>query len=383
MPGNPYQMESDAGSVRSAAGSVHADFAADTTYQHGQLVNAISELQGRMDRMGLEAANAVADLQAGLNTTREEVRSATNEATRNQGGRPAGMRNTVRIPKPPKFRGVREGPRIMEWVHQATSYLRAAELEDSLAGMWHITNFFDGDAAVWWRLECERNDRGELAFFPRTWNELKPLLLGQFRIFNHVTDIRDRYTALRQTGSVSSYITKFRALVVELDHEPEQNQIYQFLKGLKPEIQARTRTHKPDTLAVAMDIADEADRANYHAYRGATAARRDGYARAPHGGGGSGGPAPMDVGVVSRTRNTGQGWDEERDQSPRRRAAKVSAVRMRPPTPYEMQRLRQENKCFYCRKEGHAARDCMKKKADQKRRTSRKTGNQPRRKAEN
>ena len=55
-------------------------------------------------------------------------------------------------------------------------------------------------------------------------------------------------------------LRQFRALVVELLDESEEHQVYQFLKGLKPEIQARTRTHKPATLAIAMDIADKADR---------------------------------------------------------------------------------------------------------------------------
>ena len=87
----------------------------------------------------------------------------------------------------------------------------------------------------------------------------------QFQMFNHETDVRDRYYALRQTGNVSLYITRFRTLVIELEHEPEANKVYQFLKGLKPEIHARTRVLKPKTLTQAMDIADEADRANHHA----------------------------------------------------------------------------------------------------------------------
>ena len=81
IPGNPYQMESDAGSVaesvRSAAGSVHAETNVETL---GQIVNAITELTGRMDRMGLEAASAVTDLQAGLRSTREDARSWRDEA---------------------------------------------------------------------------------------------------------------------------------------------------------------------------------------------------------------------------------------------------------------------------------------------------------------
>lgn len=347
-----------------------------------QMAQIVAALNDRLDHLRNEASTSIADLRARLQQQQEAAAHAAANVIRADTSQRA---PNVRIPKPPKFKGVRDGPKILEWVHAATTYLRAAALEHTEAGLWHITNFLDGDAAVWWRLECEKRDRGEAILFPTNWTELKQRLIEQFQIFNHVTDVRDRYTALRQTGTVSSYITKFRALVVELGDEPESSQIYQFLKGLKPEIQARTRTHKPATLNQAMDIADEADRANYHAYKGAPTARN----RAAGGGGTT--SVPMDIGTVRaasrRTgRGTGQGISEEDQQWPD--TSQSNAIngqrqqkQLRQPTPYEMQQLRQENRCFYCRKQGHQARDCMKKKADAKRRNL-KTG-QYRRKAEN
>ena len=123
--------------------------------------------------------------------------------------------------------------------------------------------------------------------------------------------------------TVSSYITKLRALVVELPSETEENQIYQFLKGLKPEIQARTRTHKPATLKRAMDIADEADRANMIAYRGSS--RSSGNIQRPQQQQSSryinSQPQPMQIGAVRVARNTHQGWDE----TAARQTGKVSA----------------------------------------------------------
>ena len=277
---------------------------------------------------------------------------------------------SVRIPQPQKFRGVREGPKVLEWTHQAETYLRAAGLYDDPQGVWHISTFFEDDAAVWWRLQCDKIKKRILAA-PKNWEELAKVLIAQFQIFNHETSIRDRYTALRQTTSVSSYITRFRELVVELPGETEAQQVYQFLKGLKPEIQARTRTHKPTTLNLAMDIADEADRANYHAYRGSSRPTTQMTSAATRFGANLGRPRsgvqPMDVGTVrQQSRNTDQGHDETN--------ARISTVT--PAQPHELQRLRQENRCFYCRKHGHLARDCpKKKKADSRRPRRRQTGN--------
>ena len=280
----------------------------------------VENLRGEITQLRTSAGQGFASLENQIATTKH----AANKVS-----------TPVKVPQPPKFKGVREGPKILEWAHQATTYLRSAGLENEEQGMWHITSFFDSDAAIWWRLYCDRMENG-LVEKPRFWRDLKHLLVEQFQVFNHITDVRDRYQALRQTGTVSAYINKFRSLVVELHNEPEELQIYQFLKGLKPEIQARTRTHKPPTLNVAMDIADEADRAHYHAYG---VAPRNSTAPKPRSTGGSG-PTPMDIGAVG-----------------------VS--------PVDMMRLRQQNRCFYCRKEGHQAKECKKRKNDRQGRNNR------------
>ena len=224
-----------------------------------EMTRMFADLQAQLNALRGEAGNAVGSLEARF---KQEVESKLQQAEK-QAMRIA----SIKPPKPDRFKGTDKGPRIHEWLHQAETYLRAAGLQEEEQGVWHITAFLESDAAVWWRHYCSRVDKGEVAQ-PGMWRDLRQLLLDQFQVFNHETDIRDQYTALRQTGSVANYIARFRALVIELTDEREEARIYQFLKGLKPEIQARTRTHKPKTLAVAMDIADQADRAHSHAYKG-------------------------------------------------------------------------------------------------------------------
>lgn len=277
----------------------------------------IEELRTRLEFLRGEASTAVGNLDNRLNQTLHQAHS-----------NPHGTTERKPNPKPPRvqrFRGANQIPHILEWIHQAETYLKATGLENSESGLWQVTSFFEADAAVWWRLYCQQGQAG-LVVLPKVWNDLKPLMIAQFQVFNHQTDIRDRYQSLRQTGSVNAYITKFRALVVELEEEPEANKVYQFLKGLKPEIQARTRVLKPTSLMTAMDIADEADRADYHARGGKFFT-----AKSIKGASGSG-PAPMQIGVISANA--------------------------------DRQRMLQQNRCFYCRKEGHQARDCRKKKMD-------------------
>ena len=310
---------------------------------YDQLAAQVLHLTQQLTALGQQSAAAFQNV--GQQTAQAQQTAHQAAAT---AASPVGSSSSVRvrIPQPQRFKGVREGPRILEWAHQATTYLRAANLHQTQEGVWHISTFLDGDAAVWWRLQCDKYERN-IAVAPADWTEMKVLLIAQFQVFNHETDVKDRYTALRQQTTVSAYITRFRALVVELPEETEANQVYQFLKGLKPEIQARTRTHKPKTLLQAMDIADEADRANQHAYKGSVHSR--------HGSTSSG-----------AWHHSAQRYDKDSRSTPQ--PMQIGAVQRGSPGPAELQRLRQENRCFYCRKNGHVARECPKKRADVSRR---------------
>ncbi|KAK9803089.1 hypothetical protein WJX73_010768 [Symbiochloris irregularis] len=288
------------------------------------MANRIIELENRLNAIGLQAGGAVHNLEGQVQATQQMASSKP---------------SNVKIPQPQRFKGNREGPKVLEWAHQATTYLKAAGLAESVDGVWHISNFLDADAAIWWRVKCEEFDSGR-AQLPQVWTSFKEQIVNQFQLFNHVTDIRDQYTSLRQTTSVSAYVAKFRSLVVELPDEPESVKIYQFLKGLKPEVQARTRTHKPSSLMQAMDIADEADRARQHAYRGAPDnSYLDDWSRGPAA---LAGPTAMEVGTVS---SGARAWSD----SP-------ASIVIR--TPAELKKLREENRCFNCRGRGHSLRDC-------------------------
>ena len=287
----------------------------------------ITDLQAQLVSLRGEAGHVVNDLEQRLSQHLET------RLSQNQAEATATATRAAHVAKPPckpvrpqRFKGNQDGPKILEWLHQAELYLRAMNMEDQETAVFHISSFLEADAAVWWRHYYHQMEE-ELVSKPQNWADMRQLMSRQFQIFNHETEVRDRYQALRQTGPVGAYITRFRALVVELPGETEGSKVYQFLKGLKPEIQARTRTHKPHTLEHAMDIADEADRAHTHAHKGGTPSKVY-----PRGNGGSS-PQPMQLGAIA-------------------------------PSAYDLQKLRERNACFYCRRQGHQARDCKKKRAD-------------------
>ena len=212
---------------------------------------------------------------------------------------------------------------MLEWLHMAGQYLRAAGLENHEMRVWHITSYLADEAATWWRLHCANIDNGAARPIT-TWAELKVEMLARFSEINRITAVRDKYTSLRQTASVGEYINRFRELVVELPDESEQQQVYQCLKGLKSGVQRMVRTHKPQTVEVAMDIADEAERAHYLSHRGGF--NYDSGSAAATEGAAYNGPAPMQRGALMLS-------------------------------PEDRERCQREGLCFACMKPGHAARE--------------------------
>ena len=194
-------------------------------------------------------------------------------------------------------------------------------------GVYHITNYLEEDAATWWRLHCAKIEAGTAAPIT-TWAQLKLEMVQRFQEVNRITAVRDDYSSLRQRGTVGKYVNRFRELVVELPDESEEQQVYQFLKGLKADIQRVVRPMKPTTVERAMDLADEAQRANDQADYGGFLSRQSADASVETPAAAEGDNAtPMQLGAVNMT-------------------------------PGDKERCFREGLCFKCKKPGHAARGC-------------------------
>ena len=299
---------------------------------NAQIAAAFTSLSEKVNQAGGIATNAARWAQQAGGAANSMATWAQQAAAAGQASITPGPVN-LKPPHPPKFKGTMKEPRILEWTHLASQFLMAANLTESVQGVFHITNYLAEDAAVWWRLYCARVERGESPAVLNWW-ALRMLLLEQFSEINRLTSIRDQFANLRQTGSVASYITKFQSIVLELPDKSEDEQVHAFLRGLKTNVAVHTRTHQPPTLVAAMRIADEADRAMYlsgaHRSDGSSYSKPR-YTQPSRGGNGSGakssGPAPMQLGAVSLS-------------------------------PAQMERCQREGLCFNCQKPGHQSRNC-------------------------
>ena len=292
---------------------------------NAQIAAAFTSLRGEVNQAGGIATNASRWAQQAGGATNSMATWIQQAAAAT--GQPAALPVPVNVkpPKPPKFKGGGKEPRILEWAHQAGTFLMSASLTETVQGVFHITNYLEGDAAVWWRLYCARVERKEAPAVLNWW-ALRLLMLEQFSEINRLSTVRDELANLRQKGSVASYITKFQTVILELPEKSEEDLVHQFLRGLSQGVQIMTRTHQPQTLSQAMRIADEADRAIQQSKSGSYG---EVFTKLPsasdRGVSDSNGPVPMQLGAV---------MTEER------------------------QRLYEEGRCFNCEGFGHNASQC-------------------------
>ena len=284
---------------------------ADLTGLQRQASGALRQVSARVEQAG-GAANAAGNIAQAAHTA--------------QAPRMLPPVAPVKPPAPAKFSGLSKGPRVLEWTHQAETYLRAAGLESFETGVWHISIYFEEEVAMWWRLHCQKIKDGKADPVP-DWATLKQLLIKHFTEVNRETAVRDEYTSLEQKGPVRDYISKFRSLVVELPDETEAQQLYQFIKGLKPDVALHTSGAHPATLERAMEMAASVD-----------SARRRNQGR----------------GSRSYSAPVGDIRTEHHDSQPT--PMEVGAVAVL--TEAEKTRCIRDGLCFICKKPDHPARKC-------------------------
>ena len=91
----------------------------------------IDKLRTRLEFLRGEASTAVGNFEGGLNQTLHQAHSNGRETERKPNPKP---------PRVQRFRGNNEAPHILEWIHQAETYLKATGLENSEVGLWQVTS---------------------------------------------------------------------------------------------------------------------------------------------------------------------------------------------------------------------------------------------------
>jgi len=238
------------------------------------------------------------------------------------------------LPKPDTFNGSfgKGSADVETWLFQVAHHLRAYN-KPPAQWVGFASALLRGTAATWWRLKSH-NGTAEIS-----WDAFTAMMVADFKPVNSVQRAKDRIATLRQKRSATEYCNEFRLAVLDIPDMNESWMLDAFFRGLKPNVQRELERYPPPDLHEAMRQAERIDAIDYkyssssrnhnsHSRRGHDGPWRSSTAQ-------SSGPVPMELGALQIQQRLS---DAERDK------------------------LRKENRCFFCREQGHTKFFCPKKK---------------------
>jgi Retrotransposon gag protein len=92
-----------------------------------------------------------------------------------------------------------------------------------------------------------------------TWDALKAKMVTFYQPLHEELRARDALHSLRQRGSVDDYAKAFTLLVVKVPQMTLEEQLYNFIKGLKAQVQVSVALQSPTTFEEAKLLASSAD----------------------------------------------------------------------------------------------------------------------------
>ena len=92
-----------------------------------------------------------------------------------------------------------------------------------------------------------------------TWDKFEDLLVEKFKPVNAIKVARDKLISLKQTGSVKAYNDLFLGTILKILTISKEEQLDQYIRGLKEKIHVKVELHEPSTLKEAIHIADRYD----------------------------------------------------------------------------------------------------------------------------
>ena len=252
----------------------------------------------------------------------------------------------VKMERPDYFEGGKTQD-VDTWVFQVREHLELVGILAEPARVSYAASLFRGNAALWWRERCEQ------AMRPGTWQEFVAALRMQFRPENWSRRGRDELATMYQYSreSVADFLYRFRAACLKIEHLSEDEKLDRFVRALVSDVRLQVELRNPATFNDAALYAERADavlaRTTGHGSRQQWQQKKNkgGYR-----------PPPTPVHTSGET-STGQGPEP----------MEIGSLRRKPLTQQEIQQLRSQNACFYCRKPnaGHMARNCPEKKKKQ------------------
>lgn len=157
--------------------------------------------------------------------------------------------------KPENYDGQRDFFIVNTWLYKVEQYLAIVQLANSAVELndanlvMYASTFLTGTAALWWYNLVQANQ------VPLTWDTFRTAMVGEFVPEDHVRRARDRLRKLKQSFSVSKYLSEFRNVIITIPDMSEGEKWDKFCSGLKHEVRIEVIESAATTFEDAAKIA--------------------------------------------------------------------------------------------------------------------------------
>lgn len=254
----------------------------------------------------------------------------------------------VRSLRPSDFTGhSEENPAI--WALQVSTYFDLAGVASDAVRIRSTGMFLKRAALEWWAAHSEANkhdiDAGKM-----TWEQFLQALKDRFRPVDMARIARSKLYTLRQRDckNLAEYNEKFQRWMEHIVDMNPADQVDRYRYGLMPSLQRELAHKDPKTLTEIMSAATRVDIVDRQVNPQFTRPR--GYV-----------PYSSSPAVPHRPSGTATALGSSATSTPMELGNVNTQERVPGLSKEDYHRLREENKCFRCRRPGHVARRCPNK----------------------
>ena len=218
-----------------------------------QQIAGLQQMQQQLQEQQAQAMQALRDQLAAVAAAQPAVAAAPAAAIQMGGMQvvaPHAPRGAApRLPPPAKFDG--RTAALDEWISEINSqfdwYHATGVMTTEAEQVMFAKTYLALGARTWWEAKLTK---------PTSWAGMQDALLLRFQPVNSEELARAKLLALVQgKRSVHDFVDAFRSLVVRVKDMHKKDQLFRFLRALRPELAQTIRVQGVATLDAAIDMA--------------------------------------------------------------------------------------------------------------------------------
>ncbi|KAG9458690.1 hypothetical protein H6P81_003198 [Aristolochia fimbriata] len=140
--------------------------------------------------------------------------------------------------------------RVDNFLWQVEKYVKTSRVTDEEHTVSTLSLFLVDDVTLCWR-RSEVDMKSDTAFV-ETWEQFKREFKAQFYPEDVDYQARKELRALKQTGMIKEYVSKFNSFMLQIPDMYDQDKLFSFLVGVHPWVENELQRREVKSLASAM-----------------------------------------------------------------------------------------------------------------------------------